>query len=88
MRIKARCSAMFARSIDVGSLRQGCSHEPARLWRAAIDFFALGGFCKDRYAIERLRQIPNNGEMRDSLPRDVVAEFADPQLGDERCVPR
>jgi len=56
-----------------------------------IDFFgALGGFCKDRYAIRKnFGKSANNGEMRGLLATGiVVAEFADPQLGDERCVPR
>src|ERR1700730_6671278 len=51
---------------------------------------ALGGFCKDRYAIRKnLGKSANNSEMRGLLAAEIViAEFADPQLGDERRVPR
>src|SRR6266480_966041 len=55
-----------------------------------IDFFgALGGFCENRYAIgKNLGKSANNGEMQ-RLPatKMVIAEFTDPQFGDERCVP-
>src|ERR1700694_2238577 len=56
-----------------------------------IDLFgALGGFCKDRYAIRKnLGKSANNCEMRGLLATEIViAEFADPQFGYERRVPR
>src|SRR6266550_2825664 len=55
-----------------------------------IDFFgALGGLCENRYAIgKNLGKSPNNGEMQRLLAtKMVIAEFTDPQFGDERCVP-
>src|SRR6267143_4735756 len=56
-----------------------------------IDLFGtFGGFCQDRYAIRKnLGKSANDSEMRGFLATGIViAEFADPQLGDERCVPR
>src|SRR5947207_4468419 len=56
-----------------------------------IDLFgALGGFCKDRHATRKnLGKSANNGEMRGLLTTEImIAEFANPQLGDERRVPR
>src|SRR5947207_7041437 len=55
-----------------------------------IDFFgALGGFCENRYAIHKnLGKSANIGEMQRLLAiKMLIAEFADPQFGDERCMP-
>src|SRR6202521_3079979 len=78
--------------IDVGIVRgQALLGTSQRIFGALqIDLFgALGGFCKDRHAIRKnFGKSANNGEMR-GLPATgiMIAEFADPQLGDQRRVP-
>src|SRR6266851_50781 len=79
--------------IDVGIIGgQALLGASQRIFGALqIDFFgALGGFCKDRYATRKnLGKSLNNSEMRGLLATEIViAKFADPQLGDERRVPR
>src|SRR6202171_6002184 len=79
--------------IDVGIVRgQALLGTSQRIFGALqIDLFgALGGFRKDRHAIRKnLGKSANNSKMRGFLATEVViAEFADPQLGDERRVPR
>src|SRR5713101_9676047 len=79
--------------IDVGIVRgQSLLGTRQRIFGALqIDLFgALGGFCKDRHAIRKnLGKSANDGEMRGLLATEImIAEFANPQLGDERRVPR
>src|SRR6202521_2296935 len=84
---------VWAVPIDIGIVRgQALLGTSQRIFGALqIDLFgALGGFCKDRYAIRKnLGKSANNCEMRGLLAtKIVIAEFAEPQFGYERRVPR
>src|ERR1700687_3364759 len=79
--------------IDIGIVRgQALLGTSQRIFGTLqIDLFgALGGFCKNRYAIRKdLGKSANNSEMRGFLATGIViAEFTDPQFGDERRMSR
>src|ERR1700681_1093897 len=79
--------------IDIGIVRgQALLGTSQRILGALqIDLFGtFSGFCEDRYAIRKnLGKSANNSEMRGLLATEIViAEFADPQFGDERRMPR